>query len=105
MTPHDSPAIRTRWAWMRTALAMAAVAALTARGLLIHGVGSLAIGVAVVAALALIALGLVRARQLTMAEAAGPTAPSGASRRALAVALAATVTLSAVAIAGALSAG
>ena len=102
MTPHDSPAIRTRWAWMRTALAMAAVVALTARGLLIHGVGSLAIGIAMLASLTLIALGLVRARQLTHAEATELTAASGASPTTLLTALAVIVILSAVAIAGAL---
>lgn len=102
MTPHDSPAIRTRWAWMRTALAVAAVGALTARGLLVHGAGPLAIGIAVLASLTLIALGLVRARQLTLAEATELTAASGASPTTLLTALAVIVILSAVAIAGAL---
>ena len=102
MTPHDSPAIRTRWAWMRTALAVAAVGALTARGLLVHGAGPLAIGIAMLASLTLIALGLVRARQLTLAEATELTAASGASPTTLLTALAVIVILSAVAIAGAL---
>ena len=102
MTPHDSPAIRTRWAWMRTALAVAAVGALTARGLLVGGAGPLAIGIAALASLALIAVGLVRARQLTVAEATELTAASGVSPRTLLAAVAVVVILSAVAIAGAL---
>lgn len=102
MTPHDSPAIRTRWAWMRTALAVAAVGALTARGLFVHDAGPLAIGIAVLVSLALIALGLVRARQITLAEVTGLSAASGASRRVLLTALAIVVALSAVAIIGAL---
>ena len=102
MTSHDSPAIRTRWAWMRTALAVAAVGALTARGLLVHDAAPLAIGIAALASLALIAVGLVRARQLTVAEATELTAASGASPRTLLAAVAVVVILSAVAIAGAL---
>lgn len=102
MTPHDSPAVRTRWAWMRTALAVAAVGALTARGLLVHDAGPLAIGLAILVPLVLIGLGLVRARQLALAEATALTASSGASRRMLLTALVVVVVLSAVAIAGAL---
>ena len=102
MTPHDSPAIRTRWAWMRTALAVAAVGALTVRGLFVREFGPVAIGVTVVAALALIALSVLRARQLTAAEVTGLSAASGASRAILGAALTVIVVLSAVAIATAL---
>lgn len=102
MTPHDSPAIRTRWAWMRTALAVAAVGALTVRGLFVRELGPVAIGVTVVAVLALVALSVLRARQLTAAEVTGLSAASGASRAILGAALTVIVVLSAIAIATAL---
>ena len=64
--PHDDPAVRTRWAWMRTALATLAVAALIARGLIFKHADVWLTALVIASVLAILVLATIRSSRLSM---------------------------------------
>ena len=71
---YDEPGSRTRFAWLRTALAFLAVSALMVRGLYVRHAPAWSLVVVVALALAMSALALTRAMRLGPRE--SPSAPT-----------------------------